>query len=169
MCNVYRRFTKGFAKVAKRLNELVSSTLPKNLRPPSRVEQESFETLRDLLLKPPILAIPRLGGHYILDVDASYDQLGCVLLQQQPDKEYLPVGYFSKGLNSAEKNYGVTELEGLAVVWAVTSLRHYLEGEKFLIRCNHRALQFIFKTDCTNTRLNRWRVRLAPFNFDIEY
>ena len=169
MCNVYRRFTKGFAKVAKPLNELVSSTLPKNLPPPSRVEQESFETLRDLLLKPPILAIPRLGGHYILDVDASYDQLGCVLLQQQPDKEYLPVGYFSKGLNSAEKNYGVTELEGLAVVWAVTSLRHYLEGEKFLIRCDHRALQFIFKTDCTNTRLNRWRVRLAPFNFDIEY
>eukprot|EP00170_Pyropia_yezoensis_P003385 contig_14171_g3392 len=59
MCNLYRRFNKGFAKLAKPLNELVSSTLPKNLPPPSRVEQESFEILRDLLLKPPILAIPR--------------------------------------------------------------------------------------------------------------
>lgn len=116
MCHVYRRFTMGFAEVAKPRNELVSSTMPKNLPPPRRVEQESFETLRDLRLNPQILAIPTLRGHYILDVDASYEQLGCVLLQQQPDKEYLPVGYFSQELNSSERNDEVTELERRAVV-----------------------------------------------------
>lgn len=60
-------------------------------------------------------------------------------------------------------------MEGLAVVRAVTSLRHYREGEKFRIRCDPYALQFTFQTYCTNTGLNRWRVRLAPFNLDIEY
>lgn len=91
--------------MAKPLNELVSSTLAKNLPFLRRVEQTAVETLRDQLLNPPISAIPRLRGHYSLDADASYDQFGCVQLQQQPGKEYLPVGYFSKGLYSAEGNY----------------------------------------------------------------
>lgn len=55
------------------------------------------------------------------------------------------------------------------MVWAVTSLRHYLEGKKFLVPCDHRALQSIFRTDCTNTCLSRWRVRLSELDFDIEY
>lgn len=169
MCNVYRRFTKDFAKVAKPLNALSSSTLPKDLEPPTKEQQAAFDKLRELLLNPPVLAIPKLDGHYIVDVDASYDQLGCCLLQQQTSVEYLPVGYFSKTLEPAQRNYGVTEIEGLGVVWAVTLLRPYLEGSKFLVRCDHRALQWIFTTQCTNNRLNRWRLRLAEFDFDIEY
>ena len=49
--------------------------------------------------------------------------MGCCLLQQQTDGSYLPVGYFSKGLQPAEKNYTFTEIEGLVVVWAVDLLR----------------------------------------------
>lgn len=86
MCHVCRHFTEGFAKAVEPLNELVSSTPPKNLPPLSRVEQTAFETFRDQLLKPLILAICRLRGHYVLKVDASYDQLGCGLLQQQCSK-----------------------------------------------------------------------------------
>jgi len=103
-------------------------------------------------------------------VDASYDQLGCCLQQQQPDVKNLPVGYFSKGLLPAEKNDTVTEIEGLGVVWAVGLLRQYIEGTKFLIRCDHKALNWILTTtDCTNNRLNRWRILLSEFDYDVEY
>jgi len=103
-------------------------------------------------------------------VDASYDQLGCCLQQQQPDVKNLPVGYFSKGLLPAEKNYTVTEIEGLGVVWAVGLLRQYIEGTKFLIRCDHKALNWILNTTaCTNNRLNRWRILLSEFDYDVEY
>jgi len=95
MCNVYRRFTADFAKVAKPLNKLVSSSLPKKLCPPIMEEQAAFDRLREQLCSPPILALPRREGKYIIDVDASYDQLGCALLQEQPAGEYHPVGYFS--------------------------------------------------------------------------
>ena len=111
MCNVYRRFTVDFAKIAKPLNDLNSLKLPKRLSPPTPEEQAAFDKLREQLSHPPILAIPRKEGKYIIDVDASYDQLGCCLLQQQPDDKYLTVGYFSKGLLPAEKNYAVTEIE----------------------------------------------------------
>jgi len=100
MCNVYWRFVSNYTKVASPLNLLVSSKLPKHLDPPTQVKQMVFDRLRELLCNPPVLAIPRVEGHYIVDVDASYDQLGCCLLQKQPTGEYLPVGYFSKGFSA---------------------------------------------------------------------
>lgn len=112
MSNVYGRFARDYAKVSAPLNRLVSSKLPKTLAPPTEAEREAFDRLRKLLCNPPVLAIPKSGGHYIIDVDASYDQLGCCLLQQQPTGEYLPVGYYSKGLTSAQKYYTVTEIVG---------------------------------------------------------
>jgi len=170
MFKVYRRVTADFAKVAKPLNKLVSSSLPKKLCPPTMEEQEAFDRLREQLRNPPILALPRREGKYIIDVDASYDQLGCALLQQQPAGEYHPVGYFSRELEPAEQSYTVTEIEGLGVVWEITSLRPYVEGTRFLVRCDHKALKWILTTTaCTNNRLNRWRIRLAEFDYDVEY
>jgi len=109
-------------------------------------------------------------GEVIFYVDASYDQLGCCLLPQQPDNKSLSVGYFSKGLLPAEKNYAVTGIQGLGVVWAVGLLRRYIEGTKVLIRCDHKALKWIFSTTaCTNNRLNRWRILLSEYDYDVEY
>jgi len=169
MCNVYRRFTVDFAKTAKPLNDLNSVKLPKRLSPPTPEEQAAFDKLREQLFHPPILAIPRKEGKYIIDVVASYDHLGCCLLQQQTDDKYLPVGYFRTGLLPEEKNYTVTEIEGLGVVWDVGSLRPYIEGTKFLIRCDQKALKWIRATTaCTNKRLNRWRILLSEVDYDVE-
>ena len=151
------------------LNALNSVKLPKRLSPTTAEEQAAFDKLREQICHPPIRAIPRKQGKYIIDVDASYDQLGCCLLQQQPDDKYLPVDYIIQGLLPAEKNYTVTEIEVLGVVWAVGSLRPYIEGTKFLTRCNHKALKWIpITTACTNSLLNRWRILLPEFDYDVE-
>ena len=56
------------------------------------------------------------------------------------------------------------------MVWAVGLLRPYIEGTKFLIRCDHKALKWILTTTaCTNNRLNRWRILLSVFDYDVEY
>jgi len=138
MCNVYRRFTDSFAEYAKPLNRLASTTLPKRLAPSTQKQQDAFDKLREMLCNPSMLALPRKDGKYIIDVDASYNQLGCCLLQEQPSGEYHPVGYFSKGQTPAEKNYTVTEMEGLRVVWAVSMLRPYIERTHFLLNCDAR-------------------------------
>ena len=144
--------------------------IPTRLSPPTLEQQAAFEKLREELCQTPILAIPRKEGKYIIDVDPSYDQLGCCLLQQQPDDKYLAVRYFGKGLLPAEKNYTVTDIEGLGAVRAVGLLRPYIDGTKFLIRCDHKALKWILTTTaCTNNRLNRWRILLSEFYHDVEY
>jgi len=86
------------AKNAKPLNVLSSVKLPKRSAPSSPEEQAEFDTLREQKCHAPIPSIPHKNGMYIIDVDASYDQFGCCLLQQESDGPYRPVGYFSKGL-----------------------------------------------------------------------
>ena len=169
LCNVYRRFVPGFAKVAAPLNALLRKGTPPKLDPLTGDQLQAFETLRDKLLHPPVLALPRATGRYILDTDASAEQVGCCLLQKHPDGTRHPIGYWSHSLNSAERNYSTTEKECLAIVWAVQQLRPYLEGQKFLIRTDHHALRWVLNLADAQGRLARWRLRLSEFDFEVEY
>jgi RNase H-like domain found in reverse transcriptase len=128
LCNVHRRFVPHFSTLAAPLNTLLCKGMPPQLGPNQQDGFVAFNTLRDRLFSPPILTLPRAKGQMWLDTDASDGQLGCCLLQLQPDGKPLPLGYWSRTLNSAEKNYSATEKECLAIVWAIKHLRPYIEG-----------------------------------------
>jgi len=169
MCNVYRRFVKDFAKRSKPLNAMTRAEVPPDLPKPTDAALAAFEDLRQALLKPPILSLPKANGKTVVDVDACADQLGCTLLQEQPDCNKLAVGYWSRGLSSAEQNYSTTERECLGAVWSVLKLRHFLDGHRFLIRTDHQALSWIYSTTDSSGRLMRWRLRLSEYTLDIQY
>jgi len=152
-----------FSKIAKPLTALKSTKIPKRLPSPREKNTKAFEELRGRLLATPILALPGRDGHYIVDVDASYEQLGGCLQQQQPDGEYYLIGYYSRAFLPAEKNYSATEIEALGVVWDMTYLRSYLEGAEVLVRCDHRALLSVLTNMSPNARINRWRLRLSEY------
>jgi len=119
MCGVYSRFVADFAKIAKPLTALTSTKIPKKLPPPSGKETDAFEIFRVRLFNACMLALHKRHGHYIVDVDVCYEQLGCCVQQQRSDREYHPIGYYSRALLHADKNYDATELETLGVVWAM--------------------------------------------------
>ena len=169
LCNVYRRFVPRFAAVAAPLTSLLGKGTSPQLGALSAQQIDAFNTLRDKLLSPPVLALPRPTGKLWLDTDASDGQLGTCLLQEQPDGQTLPLGYWSRTLNAAERNYSTTEKECLAIVWAVTHLRPYLEGNKFTVRTDHHALRWVMNLSDAQGRLARWRLRLAEFDFKVEY
>jgi len=169
VCGVYRRSVADFAKISKPLTALTSAKLPKRQSSPGEKETRAFEELRGRLLAALILALPRRDGHYIFDVNASYEQLGCCLQRKQPDGEYHPIGFYSHALLPAEKNYFATEIEALGVVWAVTYLRSYLEGAEVLVLCDHRALLWVLTSMSPNARINRWRLRLSEYTYEIRH
>ncbi|CDF40922.1 unnamed protein product [Chondrus crispus] len=150
MCNVYRRFVKGFAKIAAPLNRKTGKNQPFEFEVLTDEEYEAFVELKKRLVSPPILALPRYGKKYTLDTDACAYQVGCALLQEQPDGDRLPIGYWSRALTDAERNYTTTEKECLAVVWSILTLRPYLYGN-------------------TSGPLERWRLRLAEYDYDVQY
>ena len=77
----------------------------------------SFEMLKELLTSAPVLAFPDFSIPFILETDASLQGLGAVLAQQQSNKLVRPIAYASQCLQSHERNYGITEVKDLGVMW----------------------------------------------------
>lgn len=141
MCNVYRRFVKDYARIARPLAAKTSFRLPDRWDNLTDAETQSFEKLKHRLTSAPTLCMPRRKGDYTLDTDSSAEQIGAVLLQGQPDGTPRPLGYRSRSLSPAERNYFTTERECLAVVWSVLLFCPYLEGTRLTVRTDHAALK----------------------------
>jgi len=167
LCNVFRRFVPNFARIAAPLNAKLRKGEPVSFGPFNDKEQEAFDTLKMRLISPPVIALPRGTGKYTVDTDACDRQVGCVLLQEQLTGPDRPIGYWSRSLTSAEAAYDTTERECLAVVWAVTMLEPYLQGTRFTIRTDHEALRWILTMTDAKGKLERWRLRLSAFDYDV--
>ena len=104
--------------------------------------QNSFECLKCLLASPPVLAYPDFEATFILHTDASGDGLGAVL-EQDNDGQSHPLVYARRTLSKHEDNYGVTELEELAIVWESRHFRAYLLGHKCIVYTDHSPLKAV--------------------------
>ena len=55
------------------------------------------------------------------------------------------------------------------MVWALKTLRSYLIYEKFTVYTDHAVLGWLLTINDPSGRLMRWRLRLAEYDFNIEY
>ena len=88
--------------------------------------QEAFEALKAVITRSPVLAYPNFDVDFVMETDASVKGLGAVLSQYKSDGVLHPVAFPSRSLSPAERNYGATDLETLAVVWAIQHYRAYV-------------------------------------------
>ena len=98
-------------------------------------------------------------GAYIniaLETDASLKGLGAVLSQLQEDNRLHPVAYASRSLLAVEKRYAVTELETLAVVWAISHFHAYLYGHDVTVYTDHSAVKAVLETPSPSAKHARW-------------
>ena len=138
LASYYRRFIPAFAKVAAPLHALTRKSVPFEWTTNC---QAAFEQLQQRLVEAQVLAYPDFTKDFVLETDASIVGLGAVLSQTQDDSKNHPVAFASRALSPAERNYAVTELETLAVVWAVSHFRYYLYGHNVTIFTDHSAVK----------------------------
>ena len=163
----YRRFIKDFSKRADSLYELLKKEVEYKW---TEKQQKAFNELKELITTAPVVRYPDFNKPFLLYTDASLTGLGAVLAQKNGNEEYV-IAYASRTLTPPERNYGITELECLAIVWAVKYFRHYIYGSQFTIITDHSALKWLLNSyaESTNRRLERWKICLSEYSFDVQY
>ena len=165
LAGYYRRFCKDFAKIARPLHYLTRQDVPFKWE---TEQQIAFDTLKDVLTKAPLLAYPHPDERYILYTDASCKAVGFVLSQMQEGMERV-ISYGGKSLSPTEQNYPITELEFLAVVYAVKDNDCYLRGSPFTIVTDHASLKGYINQSQPKGRMARWIMSLQEYDFDIRH
>ena len=129
----------------------------------------AFECLKQALVTSPVLQYPIEKGIYILDTDASHDCIGAVLSQVQNGEEKV-IAYGSRALTKCERAYCVTRKELLLVYYFCKYFKHYLLGQKFKIRTDHKALTWMLNWERPNTsQYCLWKAELQHFDMEVEF
>ena len=153
LASYYRRFIKQFAKIAHPLHALTCKGAEFAWTEECQI---AFDNLKGKLVTAPVLAFPNFDKSFVLETDASIKGLGAVLSQQQEDGQLHPVAFASRALSQQEKNYSVTDLETLAVVWAVSHFHAYLYGHDVEVRTDHSAVKAVLSAPSPNGKHARW-------------
>ncbi len=99
--NFWRKFVRGFSDIARPLNKLRQKDVPFVWTDEC---QKSFDALKQSITSAPVLRTPQPDLPYLLETDASGFAIGAILSQPH-EGQFHPVGFFSKTLLSAERNY----------------------------------------------------------------
>ena len=173
----YRRFVKDFSKITRPLNELLPPTTTKKKSKKkdhpdwkwTSKEEETFQTLKNILTNPPVLAYPDFDSPFELHIDACGSGLGAVLYNIQ-DGQKKVISYASRSLSKSEKNYSAYKLEYLALKWGVTEkFSDYLTGTHFTVLTDNNPLTHVLTSAKLDATGQRWAAALGQYDFDLIY
>lgn len=161
----YRKFVKDYAKISIPLYALTK----KGVKYVWTTNCDSaFQALKLALTSPPLLAYPDYDKHFKVYTDASSFAVGGVLAQDKNGTERV-ICYVGRSLKPAERNYGITEKECLALVFTIRKLDCYLRYSSFTAIVDHSALKWLFSLKEPVGKFARWITFLQGYNFQIEY
>lgn len=173
-CNFYRKFIRGYSKIALPLTNLMKGMQEGkklgNLRL-SNGTRTAFQRLKDEFQHAPLLRHFDPDQPIILETDASDFAMGAVLSQPAEDNQKHPVAFWSAKFSGSARGYGTPDHEMMAIVEAFKHWRHYLEGSRYSITVfsDHNNLQGFMKQNYLNGRQARWCMYLAGFDFTIKH
>ena len=165
MANYYREHIENFSTIVAPLTSLTKKDIPDSVKSAWKKEHgDSFTGLKKALTSECMLYFPNWDQGFALRTDASKIGIGAILLQGGR-----PIVYLSRKLVPAEQNYKVWEQEMLAIIWAITKLRMYLAGRRFLIQTDHRNMCYLLNLKCDGGTLARWAMTLSDYDITIDY
>ncbi|GFV25851.1 retrovirus-related Pol polyprotein from transposon 297 [Trichonephila clavipes] len=164
----YSHYIPNYSTIASPLTDALKGKIKKEKITWDEKCGKAFEELKAKLVTQPILFAPDFATEFILQTDASEVGAGVVLSQRIEGEEH-PIVFLSKKFSKAERNYSTVERELAAIIFGLKRLKHYLDGQKFIIETDHNPLRYLNKMGSTNPRLQRWALSLQPFNFEIKH
>lgn len=182
LCGYYRRFVRGFSTIAAALVALTrKDSIDEDTGKVNWTEEveESFISLKKAIVdsvalkyvqrQPPECSLEQREGLFILDTDASNFGIGGAVHQIQDGIE-VPLSFGSKTLSKTQRGYCTTYRELLAVVHFAKHFKHYLYGQKVIIRTDHSSLRWLMTFNEAEGMVLRWNSQLKFLDvLAIEY
>ena len=127
---------------------------------------KEIDTLKSLIIKPSILKFynPNLSTKILCD--ASQKELG-VVLEQQHENIWHPIGYASRTLTSTEQNYCYLS----SIVFACQKFHNLIYRKKFYVFNDHLSLKSIFNKSILKAppRIQIFLLCLQRYDFEMHY
>ncbi len=152
MVNFYRDVWRRRSHILAPLTALVSPTAKFKW---GKEEQEAFDTMKKVIGKEALLTFPDFAKPFHVYTDASDYQLGAVIMQDNK-----PLAFYSRKMNSAQRNYTTGEQELLTIVETLKEFRNILLGQEIVVHTDHMNIVY---GNLSNSRIARWRLLLEEF------
>lgn len=111
--NFYRRFIKGYSRIATPLTELTKKDKGFQW---NEAAGKAFQELKDAFAKEPILATFNPEERIVVETDASDYAIGACISQPDGQGVLHPIAFYSRKMTPAELNYEIHDKELLAIV-----------------------------------------------------
>jgi len=90
--------------------------------------------------------------------------LGAILAQADEDGNEYVCHYASRCLKGTELNYGISEKECIAIVWAIGKFR-----PQFKVVTDHSAVKWPMEIKDPTGRVARWSIYLQSYDFEMTH
>ena len=171
MLSYYSKFQEGLSTALHPLYKLLRKKVTWRWE---ESQAKAFRASKEMLTSDSCLTHFDSSLPLILACDTSPYGIGAVLSHRMPDGSERPIGYASRPLNSAEKNYSQLEKEGLSCVFGVRKFHQYLFGHSFQLVTDYKPLLGLIKEDRAisvqaSAQIKRWSLLLSNYEYTLSF
>lgn len=172
-------YLKAFCgtRMGERVAELNFSSLCEPIYEVGRIQpyrwtdkaEKALNRLKARISSAPFISLPNPALPYVLCTDASSTSIGGVLMQQVSETEHSIVALISKCLDKVQRRWSTLEREAYGLLYCIEKFGHWLKGQTFTVKCDHRSLTYLDQKVFNNQKLARWQERLSEYSFVCQY
>jgi hypothetical protein len=166
VANYFHNHIRNHSILVQPLQKLVHDYTPSRKLAWTPEAIAAFDNIKNEINNCPVLSFIDELAPVFLHTDASDYGIGGYLFQLVDEKEQ-PIAFMSKALNERESRWSTPEKECFAIFYSLVKFEYLLRDIHFCIRTDHKNLTYL--NESANPKVNRWKIKIQHFNFDIEY
>src|SRR5215510_5674261 len=163
MCNIFRWMMPRYTDLTALLENLKKKSVDLK-RDWKKKHDRTFFNLKQVIADDVMTYRINWKKPIYFGSDASNVDISAYVWQLDDDNNKRPIHYWSRTLNSAQKNYPTQEKECLALVEGLKALRVYLVGREFNVYMDHESLKYLMKARYHRTKLMQWALEIQEYS-----